>query len=154
MARRITDKEKDPRVVYADIIDHPHWQSKTHPHMSLYDRAAQFSPFAALTGYNDMINEEARIVDHKVELEEADLEQLNRELNLINEAIISGTLPTAAITYFIPDPLKSGGKYETVIGQIRKIDTARRKLVFMNRKGYANLNFEIDMRDILEIHAM
>ena len=154
MARRITDKEKDPRVVYADIIDHPHWQSKTHPHMSLYDRAAQFSPFAALTGYNDMINEEARIVDHKVELEEADLEQLNRELNLINEVIISGTLPTAAITYFIPDPLKSGGKYETVIGQIRKIDTARRKLVFMNRKGYANLNFEIDMRDILEIHVM
>ena len=154
MARRITDKGKDPRVVYADIIDHPHWQSKTHSHMSLYDRAAQFSPFAALTGYNDMINEEARIVDHKVELEEADLEQLNRELNLINEVIISGTLPTAAITYFIPDPLKSGGKYETVIGQIRKIDTARRKLVFMNRKGYANLNFEIDMRDILEIHAM
>lgn len=154
MARRITDKGKDPRVVYADIIDHPHWQSKTHPHMSLYDRAAQFSPFAALTGYNDMINEEARIVDHKVELEEADLEQLNRELNLINEVIISGTLPTAAITYFIPDPLKSGGKYETVIGQIRKNDTARRKLVFMNRKGYANLNFEIDMRDILEIHAM
>ena len=154
MARRITDKGKDPRVVYADIIDHPHWQSKTHPHMSLYDRASQFSPFAALTGYNDMINEEARIVDHKVELEEADLEQLNRELNLINEVIISGTLPTAAITYFIPDPLKSGGKYETVIGQIRKIDTARRKLVFMNRKGYANLNFEIDMRDILEIHAM
>ena len=122
--------------------------------MSLYDRAAQFSPFAALTGYNDMINEEARIVVHKVELEEADLEQLNRELNLINEVIISGTLPTAAITYFIPDPLKSGGKYETVIGQIRKIDTARRKLVFMNRKGYANLNFEIDMRDILEIHVM
>jgi len=154
VARRITDKGKDPRVVYADIIDHPHWQSKTHPHMSLYDRAAQFSPFAALTGYNDMINEEARIVDHKVELEEADLEQLNRELNLINEVIISGTLPTAAITYFIPDPLKSGGKYETVIGQIRKNDTARRKLVFMNRKGYANLNFEIDMRDILEIHAM
>ena len=60
MAKGIINKEPDPRIVYADIIDLPHHQSTTHPHMSLYDRAAQFAPFAALTGYDDMITEEAR----------------------------------------------------------------------------------------------
>ncbi len=60
MAKGIINKEPDPRIVYADIIDLPHHQSSTHPHMSLYDRAAQFAPFAALTGYDDMITEEAR----------------------------------------------------------------------------------------------
>ncbi|SDB40394.1 hypothetical protein SAMN02910298_01981 [Pseudobutyrivibrio sp. YE44] len=60
MAKGITGKEKDPRIVYGDIIDLPHHQSTKHPHMSLYDRAAQFAPFAALTGYEEMISEEAR----------------------------------------------------------------------------------------------
>ena len=60
MAKGIINKEPDPRIVYADIIDLPHHQSSTHPHMSRYDRAAQFAPFAALTGYDDMITEEAR----------------------------------------------------------------------------------------------
>ena len=60
MAKGITGKEPDPREVYKGIIDHPHWESPTHPPMSLYDRAAQFAPFAALAGYEDMICEEAR----------------------------------------------------------------------------------------------
>ena len=59
MSVGITRKEDDPRIVYKDIIDMPHHQSETHPHMSLYDRAAQFMPFAALTGYEDMIDEAA-----------------------------------------------------------------------------------------------
>ena len=63
MAKGITGQEPDARIVYSDIIDMPHHQSETHPHMSLYDRAAQFAPFAALTGYEDMINEEARNVN-------------------------------------------------------------------------------------------
>ncbi len=62
MTKGITGKEPDPKIVYADIIDMPHHQSLAHPHMSLYDRAAQFAPFAALTGYEDMINEEAKKV--------------------------------------------------------------------------------------------
>ncbi len=60
LTKGITGKEPDARIVYGDIIDMPHHQSQTHPHMSLYDRAAQFAPFAALTGYEDMINEEAK----------------------------------------------------------------------------------------------
>jgi len=60
LANRYRENEPDPRIVYKDIIDMPHHQSLTHPHMSLYDRAAQFAPFAALTGYEDMINEEAQ----------------------------------------------------------------------------------------------
>ena len=60
MTKGITEKEPDPRIVYADIIDLPHHQSSTRPHMSLYDRAAQFASFAALTGYDDMVKEEAR----------------------------------------------------------------------------------------------
>lgn len=60
MTKGYRKNEPDPRIVYKDIIDMPHHQSLTHPHMSLYDRAAQFAPFAALTGYEDMINEEAQ----------------------------------------------------------------------------------------------
>ena len=63
MSKGITEKEPDPRVVYADIIDLPHWQSPTRPHMSLYDRSAQFASYKALSGYEDMIQEEARLTD-------------------------------------------------------------------------------------------
>ena len=60
MTKGITGNEPDPRIIYADIIDLPHWQSPTRPHMSLHDRAAQFAPFAALTGYHEMVSEEAK----------------------------------------------------------------------------------------------
>ena len=153
MARGVTEKEPDPRIVYADIIGHPHWQSKTHPHMPLYDRAAQFAPFAALTGYDDMVSEEARIVENKIELEESELERLSRKLSLINDAIRDGEVPTVTITCFIPDPQKTGGRYVTAAEQIRKIDAVRGKVVLMRTEGYGNLNVEIDMKDILEIHG-
>lgn len=65
MTRGIKEKEPDPRIVYGDMIDHPHYQSPTRPHMSLHDRAAQFAPFAALSGYDDMVREKARIVDDR-----------------------------------------------------------------------------------------
>ncbi len=67
MAKGITGKEPDPEIIYADIIDLPHHQSNAHPHMSLYDRAAQFAPFSALTGYKEMIDEEARLTEARVE---------------------------------------------------------------------------------------
>lgn len=153
MAKGITEKEPDPRIVYADIIDHPHWQSKTHPHMSLYDRAAQFSPFAALTGYDDMISEEARFVDHKIGLEDSELDRLDRKLRLLKSAISGGTAPSVSVTHFIPDPLKSGGKYITVFGQIKKIDTVRGKLVLMRTDDCGSPDAEIEMKDILEIHG-
>ena len=61
MTQGIGENEPDPRIIYADIIDLPHWQSPTRPHMSLHDRAAQFAPFAALTGYHEMVDEEAKL---------------------------------------------------------------------------------------------
>ena len=153
MTKGIAKNEPDSRVVYADIIDHPHWQSPTRPHMSLYDRAAQFSPFAALTGYDDMVNEEARTVVHKIELEESEMIRISRKLSLIKDTLMKGNVPHVAITYFIPDPLKSGGRYETEVVQIRKVDAVNKKVVLMKTEGYGNPNVEIDMRDILEIHG-
>ena len=153
MTKGIAKNEPDSRVVYADIIDHPHWQSPTRPHMSLYDRAAQFSPFAALTGYDDMVNEEARTVVHKIELEESEMIRLSRKLSLIKDTLMKGNVPHVSITYFIPDPLKSGGRYKTEVVQIRKVDAVNKKVVLMKTEGYGNPNVEIDMRDILEIHG-
>ena len=153
MTRGITGQEPDPSIVYGDIIDHPHWQSPTRPHMSLYDRAAQFAPFAALTGYDDMVSEEARLVDNKIELGDAELEKLNQKLNLINDVIRDGLHPTVSITYFVPDPLKAGGKYDTVEDQIKNVDTVKGKLVLMRTEGYGHMNVEIDLRDILEIRG-
>ena len=157
MAHNPNQKSPDPRTVYADIIDHPHWQSKSRPHMSLYDRAAQFSPFAALTGYDDMVSEEARIVERRVEPGEDEVERLNRELSLIHDTIEKGTFPTVSITYFVPDPLKVGGRYETSVEKIKKIDSVRGKLVLKrvaDANGPENKQAEIDIRDIIEIKSI
>ena len=153
MTEGIRKNEPKAREVYADIIDHPRWQSPTRPHMSLYDRAAQFAPFSALTGYDDMVNEEARTVDQKIELDETALEGLNQKLNLVNDVIRDGIHPTLSITYFVPDPLKAGGRYDTVTEEIRKIDVVRGKVVLMRTEGKAGINVEIDINNILEIHG-
>ena len=78
----MNDKQ-NARIVYADIINLPHFQSQKRPHMSLYDRAAQFAPFAALTGFDDMVTEEARLTDKPIELSEIELETLNRKMDLL-----------------------------------------------------------------------
>ena len=85
---------------YDDIINLPHHDSKKHPQMSLHDRAAQFSPFAALTGHKAAINETARLTDEKQILSEDVIAKLNEQLNLIKENI--GTNPIVTITYFVP----------------------------------------------------
>ena len=153
MARGITGKEPDPREVYADIIDHPHWQSPTRPPMSLYDRAAQFAPFAALTGYEDMIGEEARLVDNRIEPGEEELAELNRKLAGIREAISRGETPRAAITYFEQDPLKPGGVYETVTERIRRVDETAGTVRLDRKATDAGTWMEIRIGDILEIEA-
>ena len=137
MKKQAAGKAPDPRVVYADIISHPHHVSDHHPQMSLYDRAAQFAPFAALPGYDDMIAEEARPVARRIELSEEEQEQLNQKLNLISDAIAAGTKPVVSITIFIPDLLKDGGRYETVTEKI----------------GIAGSYESLRMADILEIHG-
>ena len=102
---------------YSNIIDHPHHQSQTRPHMSMIARAAQFSPFAALTGYGDAVDETARLTSEKVILDADATAELDRKLQSATEA----NTPVA-ITYFVPDHLKEGGAYTIISGTIRKTD--------------------------------
>ena len=88
--------------------------------MSNYDRAAQFAPFAALTGYDDAVKETARLTDKKVELDEYSKDALNERLNMIQDAI--DEQPEVSITYFLLDKKKSGGAYVTATDRVKKID--------------------------------
>ena len=151
MAKGITGKEPDPREVYGDIIDHPHWKSTSREPMSLYDRAAQFSPFAALTGYDDMIDEEARMVDNRIELSEEEWTELNRKLGLMDEMIRNGIRQVAGITYFVPDPFKPGGEYRTVSEKVRRIDAAHGIIQLDRKVTVAEAYMEIRIGDILDI---
>ena len=105
---------------YDDIINLPHHVSKKHPQMLLRDRAAQFSPFAALTGHKAAINETARLTDEKQILSEDVIAKLNEQLNLIKENI--GTNLIVTITYFVPDDRNSGGAYISNTGVVKKIN--------------------------------
>ena len=154
MTKGITEREPDPREVYRDIIDHPHWESPTHPPMSLYDRAAQFAPFAALSGYDDMIDEEARLVDNKIELSEEELGELNRKLGLMDEMIRNGIRPVASITYFVPDPLKPGGEYRTITEKVRRVDPAAGTVQLDKTVTAAGTRMEIRIEDILDIRIL
>lgn len=105
---------------YGDIIDLPHHVSSVHPHMPVIDRAAQFAPFAALTGYGDVIKETARQTDAKPELTEDEKEMLNYKLRFVCE--FPGEKSDVTITYFVPDAKKEGGAYHEVSGRIRRVD--------------------------------
>lgn len=109
---------------YQDIIDLPHHVSENHPHMSMRDRAVQFSPFAALTGYDDAVQETARLTDQQVELDEEIKLSLSEQLNLIQENLAAA--PVVKITYFVPDERKAGGAYRTVTGTMKKLDKVQR----------------------------
>ena len=113
---------------YDDIIHLPHHVSKHHPQMSLQNRAAQFSPFAALTGHEDAIREAARLTDAFVELDEDRKKQLDEQLRLIREHLEQK--PECDITYFQPDEKKDGGNYMTVHGRVKKIEEYKRQIVF------------------------
>lgn len=151
MAQGLKEGEPNGRDVYPDIIDHPHWQSPTRPHMSLYDRSAQFASFDALAGYSDMISEEQRLTDSKVDLEEAQLERLNQKLNLITDVLADGHHPTLTFTVFIPDQLKAGGSYVEITDAVKRIDTAERQVVLMTTEGYGKMNRTIDFDKIISI---
>ncbi len=151
MSDKKTPPEENARIIYADIIDLPHWTSPTHRHMSLYDRAAQFAPFAALSGYDDMVTEEARLVDNKIELDESEIENLNHKLELISNAVINGENPVVTITYFVKDPIKSGGTYQTIKEAVRKVDIHAQKLILSKKTGIAGSYAAIDIGDILEL---
>lgn len=129
---------------YDDIINLPHHRSKTRPHMSLEDRAAQFSPFAALTGHDEAIEETARLTDRKIELDEDAKARLNEKLQYIAENL--GTELEVAITYFVPDNAKTGGEYVTKRGIVKKIDQYRNAIIMTGRE-------EICIADIVEIEV-
>lgn len=105
---------------YDDIINLPHHVSKTRPQMSMVDRAAQFSPFAALTGYDAAIKETGRLTDEKVNLSEEEKEALDRKQQILMERLDDH--PALTVTYFVPDAKKSGGAYVTKGGNLKKID--------------------------------
>lgn len=111
---------------YADIIDLPHPVSKKRPQMPLYDRAAQFSPFAALTGHGAAIQETARWTEQERELDEEIKRRLDEELQLLVTQLSSH--PTASITYFVPDEKKQGGAYITKRDIVKKIDFYKREI--------------------------
>lgn len=115
----------DARIEYADIIDRAHPVSAKHPPMSRLNRAAQFAPFAALTGYDDLIRESERETDARTELDESGLEALDRKLVwLLRQA----DPPEASFTFFVPDGKKAGGAYETAAGRPVRYDPLSRSV--------------------------
>ena len=116
---------------YDGIINLPHHRSETHPHMSAHSRAAQFSPFAALVGYDDAVEETARLTGSKISLSDDELAELDRKISALAEKI--SERPEVTVTYFKPDELKDGGEYVTVTKGLKKIDEFERCLVFTDR---------------------
>ena len=112
---------------YDDIIHLPHPTSKNRPRMSIHDRAAQFSPFAALSGHAAAIAETARLTDRKLELNEDTRAELDRRQAILLEHI--SERPEVTVTWFRPDERKSGGAYITTTGRLKKIDEIERVLV-------------------------
>ena len=115
---------------YDDIINMPHHQSSKRPHKSSHQRAAQFAPFAALTGYDAAIDETARLTGQKLELSDEQANHLNAQIQHIIENIADK--PRVEITYFVPDNRKSGGEYVTVTGRVRRVDDHNREIVFVD----------------------
>lgn len=126
---------------YDDIIDLPHPTSAKHPRMPMIDRAAQFSPFQALTGYGEAIQETARLTGEKVELTEEAKAELDEKLRLLAD-----TGEQAAFTYFQPDGKKSGRRYVTILGAVKKLDTLEGLLILAGGTS-------IPIEDISEIES-
>ncbi|MBQ0059313.1 MAG: hypothetical protein KBS83_05075 [Lachnospiraceae bacterium] len=112
---------------YADMLDLPHYQSPDRPHMSIHDRAAQFSSFAALTGHEEAIEETARLTDVWHDMDEGVRQRMDETLQKL--LVGQGKEQRVTVTYFKPDTRKEGGAYETVSGKVRKIDTDNRQLM-------------------------
>lgn len=117
----------DKENPYADIMELPHHVAKDRKHMSNYDRAAQFAPFAALTGYDDAVTEEARFTDALPALDDEQKSIIDRRLRRIRETIAEH--PTVRLTVFVPDPRKNGGAYEEICAPAVKLDEYSRTII-------------------------
>lgn len=116
---------------YDDIIDRQHPAPFRHKRMPSGIRAAQFAPFAALTGYDDAVAETARLTEREIELDEESLALLDEKLHAVLEVVKD--LPEVTITYFEPDSKKAGGAYQSVTGRIRRIDEISREIILTDR---------------------
>ena len=123
---------------YKDIINLPHHVSSTHPQMSMINRAAQFSPFAALTGYDDAIEETARLTDSRIELTEAEEDEISRKLGKLQRG------DSVELTWFVPDRRKTGGRYNIVIVAIKQVVAVEGKVLLMDGRS-------VDMKDIIDV---
>lgn len=117
---------------YEDIVNLPPHISKKHPQPTMMDRAARFAPFAAITGYEEMVLEEARVTEERIELDEGTLSKLNEKLNMIQEFIDEE--PEVRVTYFEADKKKKGGAYIDVIGAVKRIDEYERIVIMSDGK--------------------
>ena len=127
---------------YDEIMGLPHHISKTRPQMPMSDRAAQFAPFAALTGYAAAIKETGRLTDERIELDVEALSALDMKYQLLMEALDEA--PEVTITYFQPDERKAGGKYLTATGAVKKVDDFERRITMQD-------GTKIPMDDVLSI---
>lgn len=127
---------------YDDIIALPHPEPRTHPRMSLHDRAAQFSPFAALTGHSAAIAETGRLTDSRITLDESEMARVDAALQRLQELLPQA--PAVSITYFVPDERKTGGSYQTITGVVRRIDTVNSVLLLTDQRA-------IPIPDILDV---
>ena len=128
---------------YEDIVNLPPHISKRHPQPSMMDRAARFAPFAAITGYEEMVVEEARVTEERVDLDEGTLALLNEKLNMIQEFLDEE--PEVTITYFEPDKKKSGGAYVSATGTIKRIDEYEHLVLMTDgKKIYIDSIYDIE----------
>jgi len=117
----------EPENPYSDIIGLPHHVSKDRPHLTMHQRAAQFSPFAALVGYSDVIDEIERATTPERELSEDEKAELDRRIAIIAAHLSDD--PIVTVEYFVPDPHKDGGEYRVKTGKVEKISQAKRVVV-------------------------
>ena len=143
------ENEKNP---YADIIHLPHHKAANRPHMSMYDRAAQFTPFAALSGFDGVIAETGRLTDRRIELSESERALLDQKLTLIDDVIRDGYHPEITVEYFVADQRKDGGEYREYTGKVRQIDAVERTIVFLEENG-RSAGMSIKVYDIKELHG-
>lgn len=129
---------------YKDILYLPHHISPTHRRMTMAERAAQFSPFAALVGYEEAIQETGRVVDQRIELSEDEKAVLDRKRQVILAALERGERPEVTVTYFQPDQKKDGGEYVRHTGIVKKYKEAQNALAFID-------GTEIPLRSIFDL---
>ena len=140
-SRELLEAQREAERLYGDILDLPHPVSSCHPRMSLENRAAQFSPFAALTGYEGVIQETARQTHERIELSE----DVRAQLDLVLQGLRPGN--QVMVTWYVPDERKEGGAYEEATLQVKRVDGVSRML-------YGQEGDRISLDDILELKPL